>query len=153
MNLAEKFGYDYDTIIEFKNEFAFLSNFEEVNIEYNGKVYKSTEAAFQAQKTLDEDERDRISLMTAGQSKKFGRKVNLRKDWENVKYQIMLDLTRIKYQNPVLRKKLLSTGNRYLVEGTWWNDRTWGIDLRTGIGKNWLGEILMKVREEIKGGL
>lgn len=53
-------------------------------------------------------------------------------------------------QNPDLKEKLLATGNTRLIEGTTWNDGIWGVNLATMKGKNQLGEILMKVREELR---
>jgi predicted NAD-dependent protein-ADP-ribosyltransferase YbiA (DUF1768 family) len=52
------------------------------------------------------------------------------------------------YKN--LGDMLLSTGDELLIEGNTWGDTYWGVDLKTGIGENKLGKILMKVREEIK---
>jgi hypothetical protein len=37
-----------------------------------------------------------------------------------------------------------------LVEGNRWGDQFWGVDLRTGLGENHLGKILMKVRDELR---
>ena len=36
-----------------------------------------------------------------------------------------------------------------LIEGNWWHDYYWGVC--SGRGKNKLGEILMRVREELRG--
>lgn len=73
----------------------------------------------------------------------------MRPDWEEVKYDVMYEIVKAKFiQNPDLKEKLLSTGDEYLVEGNHWGDRTWG--QVNGVGKNWLGKILMKVREELK---
>lgn len=41
-------------IDSFRNEFLYLSNFYEAPVAYNGLTYQNNEAAFQAQKTLDE---------------------------------------------------------------------------------------------------
>ncbi|MCD7839045.1 MAG: hypothetical protein LUG46_00305 [Erysipelotrichaceae bacterium] len=46
-------------INRFRNEYAFLSNFYVVDIEYEGP---SVEHAFQAAKTLDNNERFKITL-------------------------------------------------------------------------------------------
>mgnify|MGYP003691392609 CR=1 FL=1 len=51
-------------------------------------------------------------------------------------------------QNQDLRQKLLDTGNRDLIEHTE-KDKYWG-DGKDGSGKNMLGKLLMKVREELK---
>jgi hypothetical protein len=55
-----------------------------------------------------------------------------------------------------LRKKLLATGDATLIEGNYWHDNYWGVCtcencVSNGIvGRNRLGTLLMKVREEIK---
>ena len=81
-------------------------------------------------------------------AKKMGRRVNLRKDWEDVKIQVMEKGLRLKFQDPTLRKKLLATGDEELVEGNPWGDRYWGVC--NGSGKNKLGKLLMKIREELQ---
>ena len=78
----------------------------------------------------------------------MGRKVNLRKDWEDVKIQVMENGLRLKFQDPTLRKKLLATEDEELVEGNPWGDRYWGVC--NGSGKNKLGKLLMKIRKELQ---
>ena len=51
-------------------------------------------------------------------------------------------------QNLDLKAKLLETGNAELEEGNTWGDTCWGIC--NGIGKNMLGQILMRVRTQLK---
>ena len=53
-------------------------------------------------------------------------------------------------QNPKLKEQLLSTGDAILIEGNTWNDRYWGVDASSGVGKNHLGKLLMKIRSELK---
>jgi len=60
----------------------------------------------------------------------------------------MLDLVRKKFENPLLRAMLLATEDAVLVEGNTWNDTFWGVC--RGRGENWLGRILMQVREECR---
>ena len=60
----------------------------------------------------------------------------------------MYDVCKAKFtQNPELAEKLLATGEQELVEGNNWNDTFWG--MCRGKGKNMLGNILMKIREEL----
>jgi predicted NAD-dependent protein-ADP-ribosyltransferase YbiA (DUF1768 family) len=52
-----------------------------------------------------------------------------------------------------MAEKLLATGDRMLIEGNTWGDRRWGcVQAQDGTwrGRNWLGEILMQVREELR---
>ena len=51
-------------------------------------------------------------------------------------------------QNEELKEKLLATENEELVEGNTWHDTYWGVCNRRG--KNKLGKILMRIREELR---
>lgn len=84
-------------------------------------------------------------------SKKAGRNVSLRPDWDSVKVGLMEGIIRAKFtQNVGLAEKLTATGDRELVEGNSWHDLFWGADGKTLEGENHLGRILMKIRDELK---
>jgi len=136
-------------ISEFVGGFRFLSNFYPVPIVLEGNVYLSLEHAFQAAKTADPLEQQKIREMpTPGKAKRAGRQVTLRPNWEQIKLRIMEALVRQKFGHPELGKKLLATGNKELVEGNNHGDVFWG--KYNGEGENWLGRILMKVRQELQ---
>lgn len=136
-------------IDKFEGEFAFLNNFYDAEVEYEGIKYPTNEHAFQAAKSLNPARRLEIAMLdTPGKAKRAGRNLQLRHDWEKVKYDIMLDIVFAKFhQHPELAKKLLATGDAELIEGNWWNDTTWGVC--NGVGSNWLGKILMMVRARL----
>ena len=137
-------------ITEFRGEYAFLSNFYETSVKYEGLTYPSSEAAFQAAKCADLKAHKAFQTMTPLQAKRFGRKVLLRPDWEQVKLQVMADILKSKFCNKTLQNKLLATGSATLIEGNHWNDTFWGVDLATGKGENHLGQLLMSLRESLK---
>lgn len=138
-------------IKEFKNQYFFLSNFYECPVYYNKLVFCNAEAAFQAQKVIDEKEQYKFINLNASQARKLGKTIVLREDWEEVKDNIMYEIVKRKFTiNKELQQKLIDTKDEELVEGNWWHDTYWGVDSKTGIGKNKLGKILMKVREEVK---
>ena len=139
------------TIGSFRGKYYFLSNFFPAEVTYNGLTYQNNEAAFQAQKTYSKEERIEFTTLEPRDAKRRGRRVRLRKDWEQVKDRIMEEIVRAKFsQNEELKEQLLATGDAQLVEGNRWNDRYWGVDIRSGVGENHLGKILMKVRSELK---
>ena len=123
----------------------FLSNFFESKVSYNGLNFTNAEAAFQAQKNPDKA----YEFVNLGpkQAKALGRKVYLRSDWDSVKCQIMLDILRAKFTDPVLRTKLVETAPHILEEANTWGDRFWGVC--NGSGSNVLGLLLMRVRDEV----
>lgn len=141
----------WNSITDFHGEYEFLSNFYEVSITYNSLTYGSSEAAFQAQKCMTDEERAAFTEYRPSKSKSAGRRVKLRSDWEDVKVGIMEEIVRAKFtQNEELSQRLIDTGEKILVEGNNWGDVFWGVDTRTGKGENHLGKILMKIREELR---
>jgi predicted NAD-dependent protein-ADP-ribosyltransferase YbiA (DUF1768 family) len=53
-----------------------------------------------------------------------------------------------KFNNTVLRNKLLGTGTQVIQEGNFWNDKFWGVCLKTGKGSNILGRLIMEKRSK-----
>ena len=138
-----------DGISRFRDEHDFLSNFHAASVEYEGIVYTNNEAAFQAQKVLEHEAKLPFAALPPGKAKRMGRHVPLRADWESVKEALMYEIVLAKFsQNPQLREKLLATGDVPLYEGNTWNDFYWGVC--RGKGKNALGKILMRVRQELR---
>ncbi len=136
-------------IDDFRGAYRFLSNFYDAPVTYLGVTYANNEAAFQAQKCTDNTVKAMFAKLNPSEAKKLGRSIQLRPDWEGVKYDIMYEICKAKFeQNEDLRELLLETGDAYLEEGNTWNDRCWGTC--RGVGENHLGKILMKVREELQ---
>lgn len=143
-----------NAIMFFRGEYSFLSNFYEGKVfEYKGMKFTNTEAAFQSQKDLSREKE--FKMLSPAHSKRFGRRVNLRLDWEEVKQQVMYEVCYAKFtQDEDLKNKLLATGDKELVEGNLHGDRIWGMTYYTPnkqwVGTNKLGIILMKIREDLK---
>lgn len=133
-------------------EHAYLSNFYPCSVrvcfpEHGCWTFPSSENAFQAAKCPERA--SEFTNITPAQSKKLGRSVRLRSDWEEVKDEVMHDVVLAKFkQNPDIAAKLLATGSEELIEGNTWGDRYWG--QVNGVGKNMLGQTLMQVRDELK---
>lgn len=128
-----------------------LSNFAPFSIVLRGKRWPTSEHFFQAQKfagTPHEEEVRRAKKPRLAAEMGRDRKRPLRRDWEAVKDGVMLEALRAKFsQHDDLRALLLATGDARLVEHTG-NDAYWG-DGGDGSGKNRLGQLLMRVREEL----
>jgi len=131
---------------EFTGKYRFLSNFWSCFIVYKGVEYPSVENAYQAAKCLNRMDRERFLNIKASEAKKLGRVIQMRPGWDGEKLQVMYELVKQKFRDPVLKEKLLATGTRQLEEGNWWGDTYWGTV--NGVGENHLGKILMRVREE-----
>jgi ribA/ribD-fused uncharacterized protein len=137
-------------IKEFQGEYRFLSNFYPAKVVFEGELYPAVEHAYVAAKTLDKEMRRQIAaIVKASDVKRFGRKIELRPDWDDVKLSIMEELVRQKFtNNPELKQKLLATDDWTIEEGNYWNDTFWGVC--RGRGQNHLGKIITKVRNELR---
>ncbi len=140
-------------IDKFRGKYNFLSNFYPCFVYYEGLRYPTAEHAFQAAKTLNTDERVAMQVCPSPEeARKAGRRFKLRDDWNDIKLDVMTEIVRSKFQTSFpdeeLRDKLLSTGDAYLEEGNSHRDKFWGT--YKGEGRNELGKILMKVREELR---
>ncbi len=139
-----------DAILEFFGEYRFLSNFYPAEFMWNNILWPTSEHAYQAAKAIDWNERLLLSkISNPGDVKRAGKLVSLRDDWQDVKVHTMYEIVYEKFrQNPILKQRLLDTGNRYLEEGNNWGDVIWGVC--NGVGQNNLGLVLMKVRDDLK---
>lgn len=133
-----------------QDEFGEFSNFAYFPIKLDGKMWHTTEHYFQAQKFADQQYQEKIraerSPMIAARLGR-DRKQKLRNDWESVKNNVMKKALMAKFtQHEDLKTLLISTGDAKLIEHTI-NDVYWGDG--GGKGQNFLGRLLMQVRDEI----
>ncbi len=135
-----------EPIKEFKDEYYCFSNFYIRSIFILGAIYPSNEHAYHAFKTLDQNEREDIRTTKEPiDAKRKGRLVKLRDDWYNIDRDVMMYVNLTKYMaHHDLRRRLVATDGRELIEGNWWKDTYWGVC--NGIGENHHGKGLMKIR-------
>lgn len=141
-------------IAKFRGQYSFLSNFYETPVIYEDMVFPSVEAAFQAAKTETRALRVGFTNATPVVAKRMGRELPLRKDWEKIKSQVMLECLRSKFAaGNTLARMLMETGKEELVEGNFWHDNEWGNctcdRCSDRPGRNLLGKLLMQVRDEL----
>ena len=148
--LSEKMD---DVIGFYPREFYPLDNFSSFKVEVDGYLYASLEEAFQSSLFLP-DYPEIAEQIKNSQSAHEAQKIML-KNVEKVKYTnqqqlvIMEKLLRLKLeQNPYVLKKLLETNGYYIVEDSP-KDNYWGWGINRD-GRNQLGKIWMKLREEYK---
>lgn len=141
-------------IHEFRGAYNFLSNFYSTPVLFRGVVYVSSEHAYMSAKSDDPQWKEYCvnPNVSASDVKENSKHIRYVDNWHTLKFQIMEECLRSKFENPILREKLLATGNQNIQEGNYWNDRIWGVDLSVtpNIGENHLGRLLMKIRDEIK---
>jgi len=142
-------------ITVFRGPRWFLSNMAEVRMGAPYEGHLSAESAFQSEKTMDPESREKFKGLNGFEARKLGKQVVLRPDWNESKELVMLEVLRCKFRDPDMRAQLLATGVEGIThyttngQGRWWFDPFWGVS-EDGKGANYLGILLMQVRDEIR---
>lgn len=142
-------------ICRFVGQYSFLGNFYLATTWYEGRLYDYSETAYQAAKVADRNLRRRLFdiHMPPRRSKLLGTNIYYRPDWYEIRYRVMQEVVRSKFtRHPELKRRLLDTRGQ-LIEGNGHSDNQWGMvrnSLGLWEGSNWLGCILMDLREELR---
>ena len=141
--------------INLDEEVKELSNFSRHPVEVDGVLYMTSEHYFQAAKFFEtEPEWAKAIASTRWPSEAFkmgkdrSHKIDPNWDTSSALYHMERVLFEKVKQHKVIYDKLLATGNAYIVERADWDD-IWG-DGKNRVGKNQLGRLWMKVRNELK---
>ena len=141
------------------NEYGFLSNQITLDkpILFDGLAYYSIEAFYYAMKTSDKDKRRKIAQLNIKQSsaavKSIGKTIPEKPDWYIQKWAVLLYALRDKFSQTRYKQLLLNTENLYIEETNWWGDCYFGVDIKSGLGFNIHGCMIMHVRNEIRWNL
>ncbi len=136
----------------YEREFYVFSNFSSFQVEWRGRVWPTSEHAYQASHFFDtapELVEKIFNTRSAHDAFKLA-KANANKapdNWEDIKIDIMEDICRHKLQqHEYVQRKLLQTKDVPLVEDSpkdpFWG---WGIDKN---GRNELGKVWMRLRDK-----
>lgn len=151
-------GLDTPTRVRFyEHDFYVLSNFSAFTLNWRNWRFDTSEAAYHYEKFIgggaraDVIARCILCASSAHEAFKIAEynKALRRPDWDDVKVGIMRDILRAKAaQHEYVRRKLLATGDRELVEDSW-RDDFWGWGPNRD-GQNMLGKLWMEVRHELR---
>lgn len=155
-----------DVVCFYEQDFYVLSNFSSFSVRWCGMVFPTSEHAYHWEKfrnevdgESDDDRHQRVALAnsillapSAHEAFKLAERwTSMRRpDWGNVRVGITRALLRAKAeQHEYVRRKLLATGERELVENSW-RDGFWGWGSNQG-RENVLGRLWMEIRSELRG--
>ena len=138
-------------IESFERKYRWLSNFSRVKIVLEGIEYATVEHAYMSAKSKDMAWKSRCAdaQLTPAQIKRESRQIEVREDWDDIKYDIMKECIEQKYNQEPYKTLLKNTGKKHIQEGNTWNDEYWGVNLETGEGENKLGKLIMKKRNKL----
>lgn len=158
-------GLDTPNRVHFyEQDYYALSNFSAFNLKWQGLTFATSEHAYHWEKfaieRVGESENDAHQRRALAMSVKEAPSAHeafktaerwrsyRRPDWDEVKVDVMRSILRAKAaQHDYVRRKLLATGDRELVENSW-RDDFWGWGPNQD-GQNMLGKLWMEVRAEL----
>ena len=139
-----------EKVCGFQGEYDFLNNDYPCKIfcQEDGLTYSNVTSALIAHKTNDIGARRKIARLSGAKARKKESLLYGNDEYEYTKDDILYKLLYIKFNsNNKLKEKLLSTKNKQLLNIVSYPDTEYGIYL--GNGKNNLGKMLMKLRDEL----
>ncbi len=151
-----------DQVFFYEQDFYVLSNFSSFQLKWKGYTFPTSEHAYQWAKFANLGKRERMGshyptvadiirkAPSAHEAFKTAErwKAYRREDWDDVKVDIMRGILRAKVaQHNYVRRKLIDTGDRILIENSW-RDDFWGWGPNRD-GQNMLGKIWMEIRDEL----
>lgn len=152
--LAAKVGElerDAEAVNFYEREFYPLSNFSAFALDWRGIRFDTSEAAYHWEKFTCDGIRALIQFAPSAHAAfkiAESERPNRRPDWDAVKVGIMRDILRAKAeQHEYVRRKLLETGTRPLIEKSW-RDDFWGWGPNKD-GQNMLGKLWMEIRADL----
>ena len=132
-----------------------LDNFSSFGLVMDGIYFQTSEHAFQYLKFIETNKeiaskiKESFSPNEARNIAHENKKYRLT-NWQEVKYQNMEKVLRLKVeQNPIVKECLLNTKDYIIAENCIDEDTDWGLD-NNNEGNNNLGKIWMKIRSDIK---
>ncbi len=158
----ELHGLDNETqVLFYERDFYPLSNFSAFRVTWKGIDFDTSEHAYHWEKFDPEKCYISTEARRARASIKISRSAHdafksaerdrqyRRADWDVVRVDIMRGIIRAKAdQHEYVRRKLLATGDRELIEDSW-RDEFWGWGPNRD-GQNMLGKLWMEVRAELR---
>lgn len=155
-----------DQVFFYEQDFYVLSNFSAFRVNWRGRDFDTSEAAYHWERFATGQENNRGPAHGAIASRIADKvryaasaheafkvaqenKAHQRPDWDQVKVDVMRQILRAKAtQHEYVRRKLLATGERELVENSW-RDDFWGWGEKRD-GRNMLGKLWMEIRSELR---
>ena len=154
----ELHGLDTETQVFFyERDFYVLSNFSAFRLCWCGRDFDTSEQAYHWMK-FPHDCQVRSAIENARSAHDAFKIAEVNKalrrlDWDAVKVDIMRKLLRAKAdQHEYVKRKLLATGDRELIEDSW-RDAFWGWGPPNRDGQNMLGKLWMEIRAELRRDL
>lgn len=118
---------------------------------YQGLNFWTPENFYQAMKVEKDliDLRRNICMMNPYKAKVFARSVTLRKDWDVIKLDVMDRILHFKFSPETSWGQKLKEYDGEIIEWNNWNDKFYGKSIFDGLGENYIGKILTRIKNKL----
>ena len=137
----------------YEHDFYVFSNFSSFKLLWKGYDWMTSEHAYHSEKFTDHPDLVEQLKQTRSAHDAF-KFANANRDkypsnWDDTKLGVMKKILHAKVlQHPYVKKKLLDSGDKTLIEDSW-RDTYWGWGSEKN-GENHLGKLWMEVRDEVR---
>ena len=136
---------------QFVGKLAYLSNMYPVRIRINIQSipyeFSCLESAFQALKSTNPEVHKAMESLNGYDAKAMSKHITVRSDWNEKKLQFMDKLLFVKFENAVLKEKLINEPVENIVEHNTWGDTFYG--KYNGVGLDHLGRLLREHKQRL----
>lgn len=149
----ELHGLDTEKQVFFyEQDFYVLSNFSSFQVRIDGINYPTSEHAYHCAKFAGNPVIQQIIRSSPSAHEAFKDAAKFKdervENWDEIKYSVMKEILWHKVmQHEYVKRKLLATGDRELIENSW-RDDVWGWGENRD-GQNLLGKCWMQIRGEL----
>lgn len=154
--MSDNHKLDTDTQVFFyEQDFYVLSNFSAFAINWDQRLLPTSEHAYHYERFPRHGgwmhRREILEARSAHDAFRYAQDNRRwqKNDWDAIKVDAMRDILRAKAaQHEYVRRKLLATGDRELIEDSW-RDDFWGWGQNRD-GRNMLGKLWMEIRTDLR---
>lgn len=133
--------------MKFRGDYYFLSSMFPCSVRYFDLTFKCSESLFQAFQCTNMEDILAISKMNGFDAKKYSKTMSKRSDWKEIRLKVMTFVVDLKFHQNIILLQKLARITEPIVEENTWGDTFWGVC--NGIGYNYLGRILEKLKHKI----
>lgn len=136
------------------NDLDFLNNKSPCVLTFKGLTFPSAENAFQSTRFSDFKTKQKFTVFAPFEAEYKGHQFKTTEpDWDNKKYDLMYEVLKTKFSDPILKQLLLDTGDNIIVITNKNHEHEWGVCTcykckHTGANK--AGQLLMLLRDELR---
>ncbi len=146
----EKNNITYPTVEHFYQAMKSGNTFEHALIASADSPYEAKKMGRVVDKPFEYLKNDQSTKFIFDEKIKCIKVIDPKDEIDKIKLAVMYIGLYWKFSIPEWKEKLLATNKEAIIEWNNWSDKIWGVSIQDNKGDNWLGKLLMQIRNEVK---